>query len=95
MAAILDFVLEIKKGPGPPITSGYADGHRVQMSVSITNTEGVMPILMISRSRGDHIGIMFWKLLGALVPLAPLAMPMVIESKCMSLSQIRKKLWPF
>ena len=84
--------LEIEKGPGPPITSGYADGHIFQMYVSITNTEGVIAILMISRSRGGHIGIMFWKLLGALVPLAPLAMPM---AKCMSLSQIRKKLWPF
>ena len=89
------FVLEIKKGPGPPITSGYTDGHRAQMYVSITNTEGVMTILMISRSRSGPIGIMFWKLLGALVPLAPLAMPMAIESKCMSLSQTRKKLWPF
>ena len=64
------------------------------MYVSITNTEIVMAILMISRGRGGHIGIMFWKLLGALVPLAPLAIPMTIESKCMSLSQIRKVLWP-
>ena len=48
------------------ITSGCADGHRVQMYVSIRNTEGVMAILMISRSRGGHIVIMFWKLLGAL-----------------------------
>ncbi len=88
------YFCDIEKGPGPPITSGYADGHRVQMYVSITNTEIVMAILMISRSRGGHIGIMFWKLLGALVPLAPLAMPMAIESKCMSLSQIRKVLWP-
>ena len=87
--------MEIEKGPGPPITSGYVDGHGVQMHVSITNTEGVMAILMISRSRGGHIGIMFWKLIGALIPLAPLAMPMAIESKCMSLSQIRKELWPF
>ena len=87
--------LEIEKGPGPPITSGYVDGHRVQMYISITNTEGVMAILMISRSRGGHIGIMFWKLLRALVPLASLAMPVVIESKYMSLSQIRKELWPF
>ena len=64
------------------------------MYVSITNTEIVMAILMISRSRGGHIGIMFWKLLGAVVSLAPLAMPMAIESKFMSLSQIRKVLWP-
>ena len=85
---------EIEKGPGPPITSGYADGHTVQMYVSITNTVLVMAILMISRSRGGHIGIMVWKLLGALVLLAPLAMPMAIESTCMSLSQIRKVLWP-
>ena len=41
-------LLEIIRGPGPPSTSGYADGHRVQMYVSITNTEGVMAILMIS-----------------------------------------------
>ena len=60
--------LEIEKGPGPPITSGYAHGHRFQMYVSITNTEWVIAILMISRSRGGHIGIMFWKLLVALVP---------------------------
>ena len=31
----------------------------VEMYVSITNTEGVMAILMISRSRDGHIGIMF------------------------------------
>ena len=30
-----------------------------------------------------------------LFPLAPLATPMVIESKYMSLSQIQKALWPF
>ena len=84
---------EFEKGPGPLITSGYADGHRVQMYVSITNTEIVMAILMISRSRGGHIGIMFWKLLGALVPLAHLAISMAIGSKCMSLSQIRKVLY--
>ena len=38
------FFLEIEKGPGLPITSGYADGHIVQMYVSITNTEGVIYI---------------------------------------------------
>ena len=48
------------EGPDPPSTSGYADGHRVKMYVSITNTEGVMPILMISRSRGRHIGLFFF-----------------------------------
>ena len=51
------------KGPGPPNTSGYADGHIVQMYqyVSITNTEGVMiAILMITRSRGRHIGLLFF-----------------------------------
>ena len=31
--------LEIEKGTGPPSTSGYVDGHRVQMYVSITSTE--------------------------------------------------------
>ena len=41
-------LLEIIKGRGPTSTSGYADGHRVQSYVSITNTEGVMAMLMIS-----------------------------------------------
>ena len=36
--------LEIDKLPGTSNTSGYADGHRVQMYVSTT---GVMAILMI------------------------------------------------
>ena len=40
--------LLIEKGPGPPSTSGYADGHIVQIYVSITNTEGVIAILMLS-----------------------------------------------
>ena len=40
-------LLEIDMGPGPPNTSGYADGHIVQMYVSTTNTEGVTAILMI------------------------------------------------
>ena len=49
----IHFFCEIEKWPGPHITSGYADGHRVQMYFSITNyTEIVMAILMISRSRG-------------------------------------------
>ena len=30
------------------------------MYVSITNTEAVMLILMISRSRGRHIGLIFF-----------------------------------
>ena len=34
-------VLEIIRGHGPTCTSGYADGHRVQIYVSTTNTEGV------------------------------------------------------
>ena len=85
--------MEIDWGPGPPITSGYTDGHRVEMYVSITNTEGVMAILMISRSRDGHIGILFWKLSGVMVPLAPLAMPMAIEPKFMSLPHIQKELW--
>ena len=41
------FFLEIDWGPGPPMPSGYTDGHRVEMYVSITNTEGVMTILML------------------------------------------------
>ena len=65
------------------------------MFVSITNTEGDLAILMISRSRGGHNGIIFWKLRGGMCPLAPLAMPMVIESKFMSLSQIQNELWSF
>ena len=40
-------LLEIERRPGSPTTSCYADGHIVQMYVSITNTEGVMVILMI------------------------------------------------
>ena len=59
-AAILNFVVGDWEGPGPPSTSGYADGHRVKIYVSITHTEGVMPILMISRSRGRHIGLIFF-----------------------------------
>ena len=35
-------------------------------------------VLMISRSRGGHIGILFWKLVGGMVTLAPLAVPMAI-----------------
>ena len=48
-------LLEIIWGPGTPSTSGYVDGHSVQMYVSITNTEGVMAILMISWSGDGHI----------------------------------------
>ena len=87
------FFWKLVGGHGPPITSGYTDGQRVEMYVSITNTEGIMAILMISRSRDGHIGILFWTLLGAMVPLAPLAMAMAIESKFMSLPQIQKELW--
>ena len=29
---------EIDWGPGPPMTSGYTEGHIVEMYVSITNT---------------------------------------------------------
>ena len=81
----------IEKGPGPPSTSGYADGHRVQIYVSITNTEGVIAILMLSCSRGGHIVFSFLEIIRGPGPLAPLA----IASKCMSLSQIQKALWPF
>ena len=38
---------DIDNEPGPPSSSGYADSHRVKMYASITNTEGVMVILMI------------------------------------------------
>ena len=51
-----------------------------------------MAILMISRRGGGHIGIMFLILIGGLGPLSPLVTPMVIESKCMPLSQIQKEL---
>ena len=60
------------------------------MYVSITNIEIVMAILIISRSRGGHIGIMFWTLLGALVPLAPLAMPMAYSDRYGTHSQLKK-----
>ena len=63
------------------------------MYVSITNTEGVMAILMISSSRGGHIGFVLME--QGPGPLAHLAKPMVIESKYMSLSQIQKELLPF
>ena len=53
------YFLEIDWWPGPPMTSGYTEGHRVKMYVSITNTEGVMAILLISGSLGGHIGITF------------------------------------
>ena len=43
-----NFFEEIDWGPGPPFPSGYTDGHRVEMYISITNTEGAMIILMIS-----------------------------------------------
>ena len=43
----IEFFL-IEKGPSPGSTFGYADGHRVQIYVSITNTEGVVAILMLS-----------------------------------------------
>ena len=42
-----NYVLDIDMGPGSDSTSGYADGHIVQMYLSITNTEGVMVILLI------------------------------------------------
>ena len=51
-----NYVLEIIRGPGPPSTSGYADDNWVQIYVSITNTEGVMAMLMISWSGDSHIG---------------------------------------
>ena len=52
-----------------------------------------MAILMISSSRGGHIG--FFLIEEGPGPLAPLAKPKVIESKYMSLSQIQKELLPF
>ena len=47
-AAILDLVCWKLLGVLVPLASLYAKGHRVQMHVSITNTEGVIAILMIS-----------------------------------------------
>ena len=44
-AAILGFLIE--NGPSPISTFGCADGNRVQIYVSITNTEGVISILML------------------------------------------------
>ena len=37
----------IEKGPSPTSTFGYADGNRVQIYVSIINTEGVISVLML------------------------------------------------
>ena len=60
------------------------------MYLFITNTEGVhdvaQAVLELCFENGQ---------LGGLVPLAPLATPMIIESKCMFLSQILRELWPF
>ena len=36
-----NYVLEIEREPDPPSISGFADGHKVQMYASITNTEQV------------------------------------------------------
>ena len=52
MLYICIYVFDIERGPGP-LAPGY--GHRVHIHVSITNTV-VMAILMISSSRGGHIG---------------------------------------
>ncbi len=49
MAAILDLFL-IEKGPGPPSTFGYADDHRVQIYVSITQK---MKSLVTQRDKGQ------------------------------------------
>ena len=46
------------------------------------------------RSYGNFNDFVKSALLGALVSLAPLAKPMVIESEYMSLSQIQKELLP-
>ena len=47
------------------------------------------------KSRRPYWIFFFWKLIGGLVPISPLDTPMVIESKCMYLSQMQKELWPF
>ena len=36
-----------EKGPNPASTFGYADGPSVQIDVSVTNTEGVIYMLML------------------------------------------------
>ena len=41
------WILLIEKGPSPASTFVYADGHRVQIYVSITNTEAVISMLML------------------------------------------------
>ena len=88
------WIFLIEKGPGPlaPLGSVYADGHRVQSP----------NICLYHKYRRSYchfneiiLDLVHWKLLGVLVHLAPRAMPMAIESKCMSLSQIQKELWPF
>ena len=72
-------------------TSGYADGHRVQIYVSITNTEWVIQghFNDFVKSWWPYWNFFYWE--GGLVPLAPLATPMVIESKYMSPS--RPRIW--
>ena len=59
--AILDFFLEIERGlvPLAPLATPMVIESKC-MSLSQIYTEGVMPILMISRSRGRHIGIIFF-----------------------------------
>ena len=54
-----------------------------------------MAILMISRRGGGHIGILFFEIERGLGPLSPLTTPMIIQSKCMPLSQIQKELCSF
>ena len=48
------------------------------MHISITNTEWVNGILMISWSRGGHIGFIFLEIEKGPVPLAYLATPVII-----------------
>ena len=67
----------IEKGPSPTSTFGCADGNRVHIYVSITNT-GVISILKFNEVAAAILDLVFWKLLGAVVSLAPLAKPMFI-----------------
>ena len=55
---IILFCLKLR-GAWSPCYSGYADGHRFHIYVSIINTEWVMAILMISSCRGGHIWFCF------------------------------------
>ena len=73
-------------------TSGYADDHRVHIYVYITNTEGVMAILITSSSRGGHIAFVLIEKGPGPPSTSGYADGRRVQ---MSLSQIQKALLPF